>query len=89
MWSNSFTLEVAAASNVVSERGESLSPTRAPEMMAPAAIGAGIPSPWAMPIKAMPIVPAVPQEVPVTKEVIIQIINAMGRNSLGWIKLIQ
>ena len=34
---------------------------------APAAIGAGIPSPWAMPIKAMPIVPAVPQEVDVYK----------------------
>ena len=71
---------IAGARFVVSERGDILSPKYEPEIIAPAAIGAGIPSPVATPISATPIVPAVPHEVPVAREVIEHIITAATRN---------
>ena len=86
MWSNSLTPEVAEASSVVSDSGESLSPTSAPEMIAPAAISTGTPRPCAIPISAMPIVPAVPQEVPVTMEVMMQMMKAIGRKIFGLMR---
>ena len=64
---------MAGARFVVSERGDILSPKYAPEMIAPAARGSGISSPIAMPMRATPIVPAVPQDVPVATEVMEQI----------------
>ena len=43
-----------AAKLVESERGDSLSPIMAPEIMAPAAISEGIPRPMLIPMKATP-----------------------------------
>ncbi len=74
---------IAGARFVVSESGDILSPKYAPEMIAPAAIGDGIPRPIAIPMSARPIVPIVPQDVPVASEVIEQISTAATRNTDG------
>ncbi len=52
-------------------------------MTAPAVIGAGIPSPVEIPIRAIPMVPIVPQEVPVASEVIEVIRSVAGRKIVG------
>jgi hypothetical protein len=51
--------------------------------MAPAVIGAPIPSPAWTPIKATPAVPIVPKEVPVTRDIIRQTKNVVGRKKDG------
>ena len=48
-------------------------------------MGAGIPSPPATPIKATPMVPAVPQDVPVASDVIEHMIKDATRNICGEI----
>ena len=63
--------------------GESLSPKKAPETTAPAIMGAGMDMLMPMPIRARPTVPALPQEVPVAREVTQQIKKAAGRKILG------
>ena len=47
--------------------------------MAPAAWERGMPSPWAMPMKATPTVPAVPYDVPVTTEMMLHTKQAVTR----------
>ena len=64
---------MAGAKFVVSDRGLILSPKYAPEITAPAVIGRLKDSPKAIPIKATPIVPMVPQDEPVATEVMEQI----------------
>lgn len=85
IWSKRLAPAPAEASRVVSERGDSLSPITAPERMQPQTSGMGIPRPVATPISATPMVPAVPQLVPVAREVITQMISVTGRNTAGWI----
>ena len=58
-----------------------MSPKYAPEITAPAAKGSGISSPTAIPMSATPMVPAVPHEVPVARDVMEQIRTAAGRKS--------
>ena len=82
-WVNTSVPAIAGARLVVSESGDILSPKYAPEIIAPAANGAGIPRPIAIPIRASPIVPTVPHEVPVASEVIEQISTAAIRNTDG------
>ena len=74
---------MAGAMLVVSDRGDILSPKYAPDRTAPATIGRGKPSPPPIPIKAIPMVPVVPQEVPVASEVMEHMISAAGKNILG------
>ena len=74
---------MAGARLVVSDSGESLSPKYAPDMTAPAVGPTGIPSPAPIPISASPMVPIVPQDVPVASDVIEQISTAATRNTLG------
>ncbi len=83
MWSTTSTSATAAASTVVSETGLSLSPKYAPPTMAPAVAAAGMPSPPAMAMKAMPKVPAVPQDVPVSRDAREQITKTEGRKIAG------
>ncbi|MBA7555543.1 hypothetical protein ES705_48212 [subsurface metagenome] len=54
-------------------------------MIAPAAQGNGIPIPAATPIKASPTVPAVPQDVPVTRDVSAHSIKLIGKKNIGVI----
>ena len=70
---------------VVSDNGDNLSPKYAPETIAPAVAGNEAPSPVAIPIKATPTVPADPQEVPVTIEMIAETINAISTINCGLI----
>ncbi len=83
MWGKSELPAMAGARFVVSERGESLSPKQAPETTAPATMPAGIPKPMPMPVRAIPTVPAVPQEVPVARDTIQQITKVAARNTPG------
>ena len=64
---------MAGARLVVSDRGDILSPKYAPDRMAPAVIPGFMPRPKPMPIRATPMVPMVPQEEPVAREVMEQI----------------
>ena len=82
-WVNTSVPAIAGARFVVSESGDILSPKYAPDMIAPAAIGAGMPSPIAIPMRARPIVPIVPHDVPVASAVIEQISTAATRNTDG------
>src|SRR5699024_7221954 len=70
---------------VVSDKGDSLSPKYAPATTAPAVAGNEAPSPVAIPISATPTVPADPQDVPVTIEMIADTTNAMRTMNLGLI----
>ena len=70
---------------VVSESGDNLSPKNAPETTAPAVAGNDTPSPPAIPIMATPIVPADPQDVPVTIASIADDKNAVTNINLGFI----
>ena len=64
---------IAGARFVVSDRGDSLSPKYAPERIAPAVGPTGTPRPAAIPISARPMVPIVPHDVPVARDVTEQI----------------
>src|SRR5690606_13881362 len=72
---------IAAARFVVSDSGESLSPKYEPETTAPATIPRGIPKALPIPIRAMPTVAEVVQELPVATEIIAQIITVAGRKT--------
>ncbi len=74
---------VCEAMIVVSDRGESLSPKYAPEMIAPAHIAAGMPNDCPMLMSATPNVAIVVHELPVSKEIIEQIITVANRKILG------
>src|SRR5574344_1057063 len=72
---------------VVSERGETLSPKYAPEMIAPASQPTG--SPIIVPALSMatPMVPTVVHELPARSDTIAQSRNVTSRNTLGWITI--
>ena len=70
---------------VVSESGDILSPKYAPDTTAPATIGSGAPSPEAIPIKATPMVPAEPHDVPVQMDTIAVTRNAVTIKNDGFI----
>ena len=59
----------AGARFVLSEIEDILSPKNAPDITMPAVRGAGIPKPVPIPIIARPIVPTVPQDVPMEIDV--------------------
>ena len=71
------------ASTVVSERGETLSPKYAPEMMAPAVMASENPSARPIPSRATPTVAMVVQEEPVITETRAQRAQAVRRKTLG------
>ena len=52
-------------------------------MMAPAVYGAGMPRALPMPIKAIPMVAMVVQEVPVMMEMMLEMMQAQGRKKRG------
>lgn len=83
MCSNKVAPAIAGARFVVSDKGDILSPKYAPEIIVPAICGVGIPRPVPTPIKAIPTVPAVVQELPVARETIAQIIQVAIRNIAG------
>ena len=68
---------------VVSERGESLSPKNAPQIMEAAVIPGSKPRPAPIPMMARPTVPIVPHEVPVVSDVTEHRIRLVTRNRLG------
>lgn len=68
---------------VVSESGDILSPKYAPDSTAPATNGSGKPRPAPTPISATPMVPVVPQLVPVASAVIAQIMSVAGKKIEG------
>ena len=72
-----------AASTVVSERGEILSPKYAPEMMAPAVMASEKPSARPIPRRATPTVAMVVQEEPVITDTRAHRAQAVTRNTLG------
>ena len=78
MWVYSGAPAPIAQILVESDSGESLSPRYAPETTAPAVAAIGAPSAAAVPIRATPIVPAEPQEVPVNSD-----ISAVARNAVS------
>ena len=82
-WVNTSVPAIAGARFVVSESGDILSPKYAPHMTAPAVGPTGMPSPAPMPMRASPMVPIVPQEVPVASAVIEHIRTAATRKILG------
>ena len=73
-----------AAKTVVSESGETLSPKYAPEMIAPAIQPVSKPCASPIPIKAIPIVAMVVQELPVITDTIQQIRLVDTKKKLGW-----
>ena len=75
---------MAGARLVVSESGDILSPKYAPEMTAPAVIGAERPMIWAMPINARPIVPAVVHELPIETATRAQMIRAAEGSDIAF-----
>ena len=85
MWVNNGTSQEEEASSVVSERGLILSPKKAPEITAPAAMATGIPSPSAMPQRTTPMVLMAPQLVPAHTAMNAGRIKQIGRNRLGVI----
>ena len=74
---------MAGARLVVSDRGDILSPKYAPDIMAPAVIPAGTPSPLPIPISATPMVPTVDQELPVAVAITAQIRQLASRKTDG------
>ena len=83
MWRNRFTPTRDDVKFVVSDNGEVLSPNQEPQIAAPAVIPAGIPRPEPIPRRATPMVPSVPQEVPVAMETMEQRIKAAGRKNFA------
>ncbi len=82
---NYICLTNSAAKFVESDRGDILSPKKAPEMTAPAVKPRGIPILVPILIIAIPEVPRVPQDVPVATEVNEHTINVVSRKYLGVI----
>ena len=70
----------------MSDNGEILSPNHAPQIAAPAVIPAGIPRPVPIPRRAIPIVPSVPQDVPVATDTIEQRTRDVGRKNFAFIR---
>ena len=83
MPSISGTSETVAVMTGESDKGETLSPKKAPTHTAPAAAGRGTPRPWATPMQAMPTVASVPQEVPAITDMSVHSTQTMGRNKPG------
>ena len=71
-WSNKPVSETAAARFVVSDKGENLSPTYAPEIIIPAVIAGEIPRPCPIAKNAIPTVAVVVQEEPQARPTIAQ-----------------
>ena len=71
------------ASTVVSLIGDILSPKYAPDIIAPAVYGDGMPSASPMPSSAMPMVAIVVHYVPVITDISDEIIQAHGRKNIG------
>ena len=67
----------------MSDSGENLSPTYAPEMIMPAVIAGLMPRPAPIPRNARPIVAVVVQEEPQARPTIAQRIHPIGRKSFG------
>src|SRR5699024_7258342 len=72
-----------AVMTVVSDKGDNLSPTYAPDITAPATNGSGIPKLAPTPIIAIPLVPAAPNDVPVVRAVMANNKNVTTRNTFG------
>ena len=83
MCENNLLPAIAAAKFVVSDKGDILSPKYAPEITAPAVIPRGMPIALPIPIKAIPTVADVVQELPVAIEIMAQIITQDGRKKDG------
>ena len=75
----------AGAKFVVSEIGDILSPKNEPEMTIPAVTAGGIPIPLPIPIIAIPIVPIVPQDVPMDIDVKLHKSKPTGKKTAGLI----
>ncbi len=75
---------IAGARLVVSDNGDILSPKYAPDNTAPATMPKGIPIAWPIPIKAIPTVAEVVQELPVAIEIMAQMTTVAGRNIVGF-----
>ena len=88
MWVKRGTLHIDEAITVVSDRGEILSPKYAPEIMAPAIIPSEKPSALPMPIRATPMVAIVVHELPVIRDTMAQMMQAVIRNTFGLMILI-
>ena len=84
-WRYKSVSAAAAATFVLSERGEILSPKYAPEITIPAVRAGFIPSPVPIPISATPIVPPDVQALPVATETIAHKIQPVGKKNLGEI----
>ena len=65
--------------------GDILSPKKEPEMTMPAVTAGGMPMPAPMPIMARPMVPMVPQEVPMDMDVRLHSSRPTGRKNFGVI----
>ena len=74
---------MAEAKLVVSDKGDILSPKYAPEITAPATIGAGKPKAFPIPISAIPTVAVVLHELPIIKETKAVIINVDAKKIAG------
>ena len=75
---------MAGAKLVVSESGDILSPKYAPESTAPAVIAGSKPNPLPIPIKAIPIVALVVQELPVAIETTIHTNTQATKKIVGF-----
>ena len=82
-WSNRPVLDTPAARLVVSDSGENLSPTYAPEMIIPAVMAGLMPRPAPTPSIAIPMVAVAVQEEPHARPTIAHRQQPIGRNSFG------
>src|SRR5690606_35975635 len=83
--SNKSTPTMEEARFVVSERGDILSPKKAPDTIAPAAIGKDKSSICAIPINATPTVAVVVKELPIEIPITAQTTNTMAKKYVGEI----
>ena len=83
MPSISGTSQTVAVMTGESDRGEILSPKKAPVHTVPAAAGSGTPKPCATPMQATPTVASVPQEVPAMVDISVQRMHTTGKNRPG------
>ena len=83
MWSYSGVPDISAATLVVSDRGDSLSPKKAPEHTAPAISGAEMPMLTPTPNRARPMVAMEPKEEPVNRDVMAHRMKVSGTIMLG------
>src|SRR5690606_1217477 len=84
IWVNRSLPVMAGAKFVVSLRGDILSPKYAPDKMAPAVIPNGMPNVRPIPIRAIPTVAEVVQELPVARLTTEQIITQVTKNMVGF-----